>query len=195
MPRLKPKVGQARRNTFPIVARIPHGHSVYGTCVAPISSTEAEDHVLSQSFTSHHDYFNYQSEVDVPNKPHLKRPHIPTPLQLQPDDNAPLSAGPSAYKYMPLALRTPDLESFRYDHGIEFKRHLSIRETVLKAQWHQIFDEDALIVRTKRKSIQSLRKLKNIVRSKFARGKEFWNAFRSRLKRESKVSQVERCEV
>ncbi|EMD95898.1 hypothetical protein COCC4DRAFT_55419 [Bipolaris maydis ATCC 48331] len=195
MPRLKPKVGQARRNTFPTVVPITHGHNAYGTCVATISYTETDDHMLSQSFTSHHDYFNYQPKIDIHDEPHLKRSHIPTPLQLQPDDNTPLSAGPSGYKYTPLSLRTPDLESFRYDHGIEFKRHLSIKDTVLKAQWHQIFDEDALLARTKRRSLQSLRILKTIVRSKFARGKEFWNAFCTRFKREFKVSQVEHCEV
>ncbi|KAF5846625.1 hypothetical protein GGP41_004639 [Bipolaris sorokiniana] len=164
MPRLKPKVGQARRNTFPTVVPIPRGHSTYGTCIAPINSIKADDHALSQSFTSHNDYFNYQPKTDIHDEPHLKRSHIPTPLQLQHDDNTPLSAGPSGYKYMPLSLRTPDLESFRYDHGIEFKKHFSIRETVLNAQWHQIFDEDALLSRTKRKSVQSLRKLKNIFR-------------------------------
>ncbi|EUC41016.1 hypothetical protein COCMIDRAFT_40731 [Bipolaris oryzae ATCC 44560] len=188
MPRLKPKVGRARRNTF------PRGNSAYRT-IEPIGGTEADDHMLSQSFTSHDDYFNYQPKTNIYDEPHLKRQRVPTPLLLQPDDNTHLSAGPSGYKYMPLSLRTPDLESFRYDHGIEYRMHLSIKETVLKAQWHQIFDEDAFLSRTKRRCIQSLRKLKNIVRSKFARGKEFWNAFRSRFKREFKVSPVEHCEV
>ncbi|KAF1852026.1 uncharacterized protein K460DRAFT_362794 [Cucurbitaria berberidis CBS 394.84] len=62
----------------------------------------------------------------------------------------PLSTGPAGYTYTALSARTPELESFRYDHGIRFKRRVSSRAIL---HWGLLCDEDAAPTRFKERVV------------------------------------------
>jgi hypothetical protein len=70
----------------------------------------------------------------------------------------PLVSGPAVYAYMPLAARTPELESLRYDHGVSYVRQASFRGTILQwcaedAQPKHLKERVAAVLEPKRKGV------------------------------------------
>jgi hypothetical protein len=165
------------------------GHSAYRKFNLHGSNKELTDQEQARPSIGNQDYFNYEPVTDNCKKQPLNRLQIPSPLQLYHDDSSPLLAGPVGYRYTPLCLRTPDLESLRYDHGVEFKGQLSIKKIILSAQWHLLLDEEALPSRIKHDSLQSLKKLKKNVWHKIVRWGQSRSMFLSRLGKEDGASQ------
>lgn len=163
----KLQVNQARR-------RAHRSARVYKSRTMPNSSTEPTNEADASAFTDIQDYFNYQPGLGSRKRDRFRRLHVPDPLQIHPHSSSPLSAGPAGYQYTPLFLRTPDLESLRHDHGVQFKKHLSLKEVVLYARWHLLLDEDALPYRMKEHSKKSLKTVKKFVRHKIKNCEELW---------------------
>ncbi|USP80975.1 hypothetical protein yc1106_08249 [Curvularia clavata] len=156
----------------------------------PNSSTIQANQADARALTDIQDYFDYQSGVGSRKRRRFQRPHVPDPLQLHPHSSSPLSTGPAGYKYTPLFLRTPDLESLRYDHGVQFKKHLSLKEVVLYARWHLLLDEDALPSRIKHNSKKSLKAMKKFVRHTIKSCGESLDRFWSKAKEKISSSQT-----
>ena len=79
----------------------------------------------------------------------------------------PLSAGPAGYAYTALLARSTELESFRHDYDIRFKKYASLR-TIL--HWWLLCDEDAAPARFKEWIVAFLKSL-NINRLSLTGGK------------------------
>jgi hypothetical protein len=96
------------------------------------------------------DYFSCRPAPYSNRRPALRRGRYPAPLFLSnKEPSLPLPAGPRGWIYTPLSTRSPAFESFRDDHGVRFKQHLSMRDLLLGFKWYLLFDEDALPCRIK----------------------------------------------
>ena len=143
------------------------------------SSVFVANRALANSSRSNQDYLSCRPAFGTDRAPTPKRLRVPDPLRTLVDNRTPLSAGPAGYRYTDLCSRTPDLESFRYDHGIRFKRRISLRAVIFSCGWNLLYDEDAWPLRMSEKCVDFLKSVNGSLKRRIVdcakTMSRFWN--------------------